>query len=93
MSQTDQPETGFISTYDERTASGFIRPVENSDRLVQFHQSALAADVENVLRIGQEVRFVRSEGTHPTSGRWDVASSVEIPWSNEDDDVSDDRLD
>ena len=86
-------ETGFISTYNERSASGFIRPVIGPRRLVKFHQSTLERDAEYVLQVGQEVKFARTDpATHALGERWDEAKCVEISWADGSE-VEGDRLD
>jgi cold shock CspA family protein len=88
-------QKGYVSSYDVRSASGFIRPAHDPERLVSFRQNDLKKDAEYVLEIGQEVHFSIADDTRPGANqRWDVAGFVEILWADETDgEIAHDPLD
>lgn len=80
------PETGYVSSFDEREGLGFIRPVEPPHRVVKFRQSDLNEDAEHHVYVGQEVCFERDPSPSADEG-WDRALTVKITVEPEHDEA------
>lgn len=77
-------ETGYVSSFDEREGLGFIRPVDDPDRVVKFRQSDLNEEAEHHIYVGQRVSF-EVDSTPSEHETWDRAKSVTVDVEPEED--------